>query len=110
MIAEEVAGGGYVRPVEMFDDLPIPQPVASDVRAVIEYCRAQRVAPPLAPVRASMSISAIVHDLRSAGPLEEGERMSRLRAAYETSLARSAFGSFHQFYDAVQQRAHGDLC
>ncbi|MFW5473157.1 DEAD/DEAH box helicase family protein [Knoellia sp. CPCC 206450] len=103
VITEEVSGGGYLRPVEMFDDLPVPQPVTSDIRAVIEYCRAQRVSPPLAPVRASMSIAAIVRDLRAAGPLEEGERMSRLRAVYETSLARSAFGSFHQFFDAVQQ-------
>jgi hypothetical protein len=50
-----------------------------------------------------MSIAAVVRALREAGPLAEDERMSRLRAAYESSLARSAYASFHQFYDAVQQ-------
>lgn len=103
VIDEEVLSSGYVRPVDLFEDLPVPQPVASDIRAVVEFCRAERVAPPLVPVRSTMSIAAVVRTLRDAGPLGEDERMSRLRAAYESSLARTAYGSFHQFYDAVQQ-------
>lgn len=103
VIDGEVSSGGYVRPVDLFEDVPVPQPVASDIRAVVEFCRAERVAPPLVPLRATVSIAAVVRALREAGPLGEDERMSRLRAAYESSLARSAYGSFHQFYDAVQQ-------
>jgi hypothetical protein len=59
VIEEEVAGGGYLRPAEMFDDLPVPQPVVSDVRAVVEFCRAERQAPPLVPVRATISVTVV---------------------------------------------------
>ncbi|GAA1243461.1 hypothetical protein [Oryzihumus leptocrescens] len=89
----------------MFDDLPIPQPVVSDVKAVVEFCRSERVAPPLVKVRSVLSLNRIIAELRDAGPLSEDERLKLLREAYESSLARMAYASFWLFYDAVNQES-----
>jgi superfamily II DNA or RNA helicase len=103
VVGSEVAEEPYVRPMEMFDDLPVPQPVPSDIKAVVEFCRSEGVAPPLVKALTTLSVVAIAREIRAAGALSEDQRMARLRELYESTIARSAFPSFQTFFDAVQQ-------
>jgi len=105
LIRSEVADGRLdVRsPVELFDDLPVPRPVRADIWEVVNFCRSQQVEPPLVEVRSTFSVRAIGLEILDAGPMTEAQKASHLRESYERTLARSAFFSFQQFYEAVQQ-------
>lgn len=92
----------YRTPFELFDDLPVPRPVVSDIREVVKFCRSQRIAPPLVPLRSTLSARSVAQQILDAGAMTEQDKLGRLREIYESTLARSAYLSFQAFVEAVQ--------
>jgi hypothetical protein len=105
LLRSELGGGdsSLRSPLDLFDDLPVPRPVRADIREVVNFCRSHQVEPPLVEVRSTFSVRAIGIEILDAGPMTEAQKAAHLRESYERTLARSAFFSFQQFYEAVQQ-------
>ncbi|WP_214403719.1 DEAD/DEAH box helicase [Pseudonocardia lacus] len=87
--------------LEIFDDLPAPQPRETEVRAVLEFVRATEDAPPLVEFTATVNLAAVAQDLCARGPLDEDQRHRHLQEAYESTLARDVYPTFEAFRDAV---------
>lgn len=105
LIARELAHDkkGNASPLDLFDDLPIPRPVRGDVRAVVDYLRSQRIAPPLEKIKTVFSVRAVAHELASAGAMTPVEQRAWLLDRYESTLARTSIPSFQAFYEQVHQ-------
>lgn len=94
---------------EFFEDLPAPRPHRSDLLAVCEFVQSEGVLPALVPIRSVLSIPQVVQALANAGPMTEAERTAWLRNRYEGSLARTAYGTYRDFAEAVHaQQLGGD--
>lgn len=90
-------------PIDLFGDLPIPRPSKADVDEIVAFCRSNEVAPPLVPVKATISPRTIAQQIFDGPALTESQKLAVIRTAWESSLARAAFSTFHAFYEAVNQ-------
>ncbi len=84
-------------PLLLFEDLPAPRPAASDIKEFVKFCRSHHFAPTLMPLCSQFSVRELAERQVAAGALTEAEKFARLRSESETTLARSAFGSFQAF-------------
>lgn len=86
-----------------FEDLAAPRPVASDVRAVVDYVRSTLRAPVLVPVRVRVSLRDVAEELARAEAMTIPQTRDWALARYESTLMRSAYPSFQAFWEALQQ-------
>lgn len=90
--------------IDEFDDLPVPRPVATDVRDVIEFVRSHQVEPPLVAARANASARAVAADVLDQEELTFAELLEFVKTRYESSLNRVAVEDFQEFYLNVQRQ------
>ncbi|AKE89971.1 hypothetical protein AAT18_12815 [Rhodococcus aetherivorans] len=89
--------------LDLFGDLAAPRPTRRDVDAVVTEVLATGKWPTLVEIKSVFSMHAAARRLLNAPAMTEKARIDWLRKEYESTLARTAFPSFHAFSEALGQ-------
>ena len=102
----DAAVGGSLQgspPLSFFDQGFPPYPTARSLRDLVVAVRENEEKPPWVSIDASIGPTLASERLRTIGPLTESARAALLQELYETSLARVAYPTQHQFEEAVER-------
>lgn len=89
----------------LFDDLPAPVPLDSEISKFVDHCRSTGDRPLFVPLSAQADIAEFARTSRGAPAMTVDERTDFMRRNYEESLFRGIYPNLELFMNAVEQES-----